>query len=335
MLEVKIEQQSHDLSGWLEAQDAYAELADVVQLFADAAVEISTVLRHAALKGQDKSAGSVNVQGEEQKQLDIISHDITLAYLAASPNIAALVSEEVPDLIVPEGAHVSAPYIVCFDPLDGSSNLEINGAVGSIFSVLRRKNPDGKCTDRDVLESAFNQLVAGYVLYGPATLLVLTTGDSVALFALDDVTGSFVLVQDSLQIPSSANEFAINMAHQRHWEAPVCQYIRECIEGETGPRGRDFNMRWTGAMVADVHRLFMRGGIFIYPALNRPGGENGKLRFLYEANPMAWLVEVAGGKAISSGEPLRGNMPGSLHQRVPVAIGSADEVARLAAFYID
>lgn len=323
------------LADWLKGQGADPGLCEIVQLFGEAAAEIAAVLRGSALSGNDQSAGQTNVQGEEQKKLDIISHDITVGKLNSSPQVAGLVSEEVPNLIVPETADPAASYFVCFDPLDGSSNLEVNGAVGSIFSVLGRRDLSAPVDEKTLLASSFDQRAAGYVLYGPATLMVVTTGRSVASFALDAATGQFQLVVDGLTIPASASEFSINMAHQRFFEPPVASYIGACLAGETGPRGRNFNMRWAAAMVADVHRLFVRGGIFIYPALNKPGGGNGKLRFLYEANPMAFLVEVAGGRAIARGEPLRGIVPKSLHERVPVAMGSRDEVARLAGLYAD
>lgn len=335
MLEMANATANATLSDWLAGKDTDPDLNAIVHLFAEAGSEIAATLRGAALRGDDQSAGVTNVQGEEQKKLDIISHDIVVEKLNTSPQVAALVSEEVPDLIVQERADPAAAYIVCFDPLDGSSNLAVNGGVGSIFSVLGRKNLSAAVDDRMVFDSAIDQRAAGYVLYGPATLLVLTVGQTVASFALDEMSGKFLLVRDGLRVPARAEEFSINMAYQRFFPEPVAAYIADCLAGETGPRGKNFNMRWSAAMVADVHRLFLGGGIFIYPALDRPGGANGKLRFLYEANPMALLVEIAGGRAIANGEPLRAVVPESLHQRVPVALGSRDEVARLAAHYAD
>jgi len=324
---------SAGLEGWLADEGAQGKLGEVVLAFADAAIEIAAVLRHAPATGQDQAAGRVNVQGEDQKELDVISHDIAMDRLRDLPQIAGMVSEEVEAMIVPDGADPSAPFYVCFDPLDGSSNLEINGSVGTIFSVLRRRDAHADVDETDLLASSFAQVAAGYVLYGPATVLVVTTGQGVAMFTLDERSTGFVQSHAEFTIPASAAEYAINAGHARHWEPEVAAYIADCNEGSAGPRGKDFNMRWAGAMVADMHRLFVRGGIFIYPALTRPGGENGKLRFLYEANPMALLVEAAGGRAIARGEPLRGIAPTSIHQRVPVALGSRNEVERLAGKY--
>ncbi len=223
--------------------------------------------------------------------------------------------------------------MVCFDPLDGSSNIETNSAIGTIFSLLRVAVSGGDVTEQDVLAASGNQIGAGYVLYGPATLLVVSVAKTVAVFALDPASEKFVLVRDGVSIPRVASEFAVNSAYGRFWEPALTGYVNDCVAGKTGPRDRDFNMRWTGSMVADVQRILARGGIFIYPALERVGAEDGKLRFLYEANPMAMLVENAGGKAMARTAALRDFSPASLHARSPVVLGSAEEVELLAGLY--
>lgn len=331
--ETTVDDDEQDLPEWLDLQDNPDELNRVILLFVDAVVEIAEALREGPLRGHHHHVGETNSHGEDQKKLDIVGHDIAVSKLSQSPDVAGMVSEEVHDMVVPEDAPPEAPYIVCFDPLDGSSNLEINGSVGSIFSILERRTKGHACTQADVFASASSQLAAGYVLYGPATLLVITTGKTVASFALDETTGCFILVDEELRIPAYAAEFSINMSNQRWFEPPVARYIDECLAGETGPRGKHFNMRWAGAMVADVHRLFMRGGLFLYPALTKSGGENGKLRFLYEANPMAMLVEVAGGGAIARDKSIRSIEPHNIHQRVPIALGSRDEIEYLTSLY--
>jgi len=324
---------SKTLGNWLDQAQADPALVSALEGLADAAFKIAATIRSAPLLGQTGAANAVNVQGEDQKLLDVISNDVTVAALSASHHVAAMVSEEIEEVIQNPNADAKAGLIVCFDPLDGSSNIETNSAIGTIFSIIATDPANRPVTEPQVLEAASAQRAAGYVLYGPATLLVLTIGTSVAMFAEDAQNGQFVLVRDNITIARKASEFAINMAHRRHWEPAVTAYIDALVEGETGPRGRPFNMRWAGSMVADVHRLFVRGGIFIYPALQTPGGANGKLRLLYEANPMAMLVEAAGGKAIAGPVPLHQIKPQSLHQRVPLALGSAEEVEQLMGSY--
>jgi len=240
----------------------------------EAGIEIANIAKNAPLDGKSGAAGLVNVQGEEQKDLDIISNDIVLAHMKKCPAVIALVSEEVPELLINPGGKISSDdeknYAVCFDPLDGSSNIETNSAIGTIFSVLRLgENVDEKPTERDIFAASKNQIAAGYIYYGPATLLVLTIGKSVEMFALNQDNEQFILVQDQLTIPKTASEYSINMAYARFWDLSVKSYINDCQSGKTGPRGKDFNMRWSGAMIADVHKLFVRGGVFIYPALKK------------------------------------------------------------------
>ncbi|HHG89698.1 MAG TPA: class 1 fructose-bisphosphatase [Devosia sp.] len=318
-----------DLAAWLKSQAADVVLSDCLQHIATSCIRIAHLVARAPLEGTAGSSDTTNIQGETQKQLDIISNDVMIEQLRLCPHIAAVVSEEVPDLIANPDAAENASFVVCFDPLDGSSNIETNAAIGTIFSVLELDGPTTDVTAESVLQSASNQIAAGYALYGPSTLLVLTTGKSVAVFALDPDEKRFFLIEAKVQIPEQTSEFAINMAYQRFWSPAVATYIEDCISGETGPRGKIFNMRWTGSMVADVHRLFVRGGIFLYPALSRPGGAQGKLRLLYEAAPMAFLVETAGGGASTGTRPVRSIEPEKLHQRAPVILGSKEEVELL------
>ncbi len=317
------------LAVWLKSQAADVALVDCLQHIAASCKKIAHLVARAPLTGTTGISQQTNIQGETQKQLDIISNDVMVEQLRLSPHIAAMVSEEVPDLIQNPDAAQSARFVVCFDPLDGSSNIETNAAIGTIFSVLELDAPEAEVRTKSVLQSASNQIAAGYALYGPSTLLVLTTGKSVAIFALDPDEGVFLLLEDHVNIPEQTSEFAINMAYQRFWEPAVSNYIVQCVAGETGPRKKAFNMRWTGSMVADVHRLFVRGGIFLYPSLSKPGGAKGKLRFLYEANPMAFLVEVAGGAATTGTGSIRLIEPDRLHQRAPVILGSKEEVELL------
>ncbi len=321
------------LAEWLIAQDAAADITEILTKVAQITGKIALIIREAPGAGNDGAADSINVQGEVQKTLDIVTHDLMVAGLSLCERVAAMVSEEAADLINNPSCAANADIVACFDPLDGSSNIETNSAIGTIFSLLRVGAKGKEVREKDVLAASGNQVAAGYVLYGPATLLVLTTGRSVALFTLDPKSDEFLLVQDSLSIPRIAAEFAVNMAYQRFWDAELTRYIGDCIAGKTGPRAKDFTMRWIASMVAEVHRIFMRGGIFIYPALDRDGGSEGKLRFLYEANPMAMLVETAGGLALRRDTPLRQFSPKSLHQRTPVVLGSFEEVSLLADLY--
>jgi len=332
-----------DLAFWLKSQGASNNLAAIILAMAKAGIEIAKTADSAALEGKTGAAGKINVQGEEQKDLDIISNDIVLEHLAKCPSVAAMVSEENPELLLNKqgsGTNTSvannsgANHVVCFDPLDGSSNIETNSAIGTIFSVLQLGDISAKEIGQgDIFAAAKSQISAGYIFYGPATLLVLTIGESVAMFALKEDSADFILVQDQLDIAQSAAEFSINMSYERFWNEGTKTYINDCLSGKSGPRGKDFNMRWSGAMIADVHRLFIRGGIFIYPALDKKGSETGKLRFLYEALPMAMLVENAGGGAIMQTRDIIGFLPNSLHQRVPVVLGSKQEVELLRSLY--
>ena len=282
-------------------------------------------------------AGSDNIQGEAQKKLDVLSNDILLDANEWGGHLAAMASEEMdlPHLVphrFPKGE-----YLLTFDPLDGSSNIDVNVSIGTIFSVL--KCPEGadlstpEAAERAFLQPGTAQVAAGYAVYGPTTLLVLTVGDGVASFTLDREQGQFLLTQENMQIPVETKEFSINMANQRFWEAPVQRYISEMQAGKEGPLGKDYNMRWVGSMVADVHRIMTRGGIFLYPIDSKLRAQGGKLRLMYEANPMAMLVEQAGGMATTGRQRILDIAPEKLHQRVPVILGSKNEVDRITSYH--
>jgi len=318
---------------WAKNDGAQEAIVSVLELLAGAGAGIAQVVRHAPISGLTSATQEINVQGEVQQQLDLITNDIMVGALSDHSLVAAMVSEEVEDVIQNKNAGSDARYVVCFDPLDGSSNIDTNGTIGSIFSVLELEEQSTPVQTENVLDAVHSQKAAGYLLYGPATLLMVTTGQSVAMFAYDLERGAFGLVQGNIQISQTATEFAINMAHQRFWDNAITQYVGECVEGESGPRAKRYNMRWAGSMVADVHRIFMHGGIFIYPALSSSGGANGKLRYLYEANPMEMLVKAAGGLTTTGPKPFKEIPIETLHQRIPVALGSTEEVEYLVGIY--
>ena len=309
------------LSDWLAAQPVDAELASVVATMAAASAEIAAVLRLAPISGQTGLAGATNVQGEAQKALDVISNDIVLNHIRENTQISILVSEE-----LDEAVHIEnqGRYMVATDPLDGSSNLDVNVTVGTIFSVLD--------ASKGLLQPGSAQLAAGYAAYGPATSLVLTFGTSTSVFTLDG-SGTFVLTLDRVAVAQASGEYAINTARERFWDAATLGYVAENVAGETGPAGKRYNMRWVGSMVADIHRILMRGGIFMYPLDSETVSKGGRLRLLYEANPMALIVEAAGGRSTTGREGILDMMPTGIHQRVPVILGSAEEVTRVEAWY--
>lgn len=309
-----------------------SDLRLLIEVVARACKAISIAIGKGALADVLGAAGSDNVQGEAQKKLDVISNEILLEANEWGGHLAAMASEEmdVPHPI--PNRYPKGEYLLLFDPLDGSSNIDINVSVGTIFSVLQC--PEGMEPDEQAfLQPGSRQLCAGYAVYGPATLLVLTLGDGVNVFTLDRELGSFVLTQANVTIPAETREFAINASNSRFWEAPVKRYVDELLAGKDGPRGEDFNMRWVASMVADVHRILSRGGIFMYPLDAKTREKGGKLRLLYEANPMAFIIEQAGGAATTGRQRIVDLQPTSLHQRVPVILGSKNEVERLAAYH--
>lgn len=323
---------SMNLTQYLE-QSTDAHMAVLIAAIAEVSQSISAAVHKGALGGVLGSAGSENVQGETQKKLDIIANDMILDALAATGVVAGMASEELDDCS-PVPGHSDRPFLVLFDPLDGSSNIDVNVSIGTIFSVL--PNPDvGEITNESFLQPGTEQLAAGYVVYGPQTSLVLTFGKGVVAFTLDREAGQYIQTSESMDIPEDTKEFAINMSNQRHWYAPVQRYIAELLQGKTGARGKDFNMRWIASMVADVHRVLTRGGIFMYPKDRRDPNKPGKLRLMYEANPMSLLVEQAGGKSFDATQRILDIVPTDLHQRCAVMLGSSNEVQRVSDYHKD
>ena len=301
----------------------------LIEDIASACRVIGNRLRNAAFEDNHGLAGDTNVQGEDQKKLDVIADEVFARICENSPRLAALVSEEREDAVWIKDPEAD-DYLLFYDPLDGSSNIDVNLSVGSIFSICT-VGTDG---DRDVLKAGRAQICSGYAIYGPTMMLVLTVGSGVHGFSCEYGTGDFRLTHPRMTIPAETSEFAINASRYRLWEPPVRQYVDECLAGSTGLRGRDFNMRWTASMVAEVHRILMRGGIFLYPADDGNRSAGGKLRLLYEASPMSLLVEQAGGAATNGQTRILDIQPSGHHQRVPVILGSADEVKRLTDYHI-
>jgi len=310
-----------------------ADLIQTLEVTADACRQISAALKRGALAGILGAAGSSNVQGEDQKKLDVISNDILLDAHVRGGHLAGMASEEMDDPFpIPDG-QARGRFLLLFDPLDGSSNIDINVSVGTIFSVLEAPAGSDASQVAPFLQPGTAQVAAGYAVYGPSTQLVLTLGHGVDSFTLDPDTGDFVLTQEGMTIPEQTQEFAINMSNQRFWEEPVQHYVGELLAGKGGARGKDFNMRWVAAMVADVHRILTRGGVFLYPLDSKTVAKGGKLRLMYEANPMSWLVEQAGGAASTGRQRILDIAPTGLHQRVPVILGSRAEVERVVDYH--
>ena len=311
------------------------QLRLLLEVVARACKSISQAVNKGALGGVLGTAESENVQGEIQKKLDIIANEVLIEANEWGGHLAAMASEEMDSIYVVPNRYPQGEYLLLFDPLDGSSNIDVNVSIGTIFSVLKKpESADGQeVTEQDFLQAGTQQVAAGYCVYGPQTTLVLTVGDGVAMFTLDREQGSFVLTQENVRIPEDTKEFAINMSNMRHWDTPVKRYIGECLEGKDGPRGKDFNMRWIASMVADVHRILMRGGVFMYPWDKREPEKAGKLRLMYEANPMSWLVEQAGGASTNGRQRIMDLQPTKLHERVAVVLGSKNEVERLTGYH--
>jgi len=310
-----------------------ADLRLLVEVVARACKTISAAISKGALGGVLGNVGTINVQGEAQKKLDVLSNEILLEANEWGGHLAAIASEEMDDPHPIPHRYPKGEYLLVFDPLDGSSNIDVNVAVGTIFSVLRC--PDGvtEAEPEHFLQPGTKQVAAGYCIYGPSTILVLTVGDGTVMFTLDRELGSFVLTQDAVRIPEDTQEFAINASNARHWDAPVKRYVDECLAGKTGPRGKDFNMRWVASMVADVHRILTRGGIFMYPVDAKCRDKGGRLRLMYEANPMAFIIEQAGGAASTGFARIMDVQPKGLHERISVILGSKNEVGLVASYH--
>ena len=306
-------------------------LSDIVT----ACKRIAHDVNKGALIGVLGSAGSENVQGETQKKLDVITNEIFIESNQWGGHLAAMASEEMEDVYPIPARYPKGKYLLVFDPLDGSSNIDVNISVGTIFSILRAPEGVNNPKAEDFLQPGTKQVCAGYALYGPATMLVITTGNGVNGFTLDRDIGEFMLSHPKMTIPEDTREFAINASNERFWEAPVQRYVRECIAGKTGPRGENFNMRWVASMVAEVHRILTRGGIFMYPRDTKDPKKAGKLRLMYEANPMSFIVEQAGGMSSTGRERIMDMQPSDLHQRVPVILGSKNEVERVVGYHLE
>ncbi len=318
------------LSKFLQQQtgNLTPELAQVIETIANTCKIIDQTLQKGALAGVLGSAQNENVQGEEQKKLDVISNDYLIEALQKHPNVGGLASEEL-DEFTP--AQENGQYLVLFDPLDGSSNIDINMCVGTIFSILPAKNTVTQAAD--FMQAGTQQVAAGYVLYGPSTMMALTVGAGVVLFTFDPESQEFLVTADNIQVDVDTKEYAINASNQRHWEAPVKRYIDELLAGKTGPREKDFNMRWVACMVGDIHRILCRSGIFMYPYDLKDPKKAGRLRLMYEANPMSMLIEQAGGAATTGRVRILDIQPTDLHQRVPVIIGSKNEVHLVSSYH--
>jgi len=305
------------------------QLVSVVDSITITCKNIAERLRGGALSGLYGSAEQENVQGEIQKKLDVISNDLLKQALLANRNVAGIASEEEEQAIA---GNAEGQYLVTFDPLDGSSNIDVNVTVGTIFSVLALPENCTQVTTDTFLQAGRKQIAAGYVLYGPSVILAITTGNGVAMYNLGS-DGVFYQTEDQIQVPETTEEFAINMSNQRFWQAPMQNYVNDLLLGEKGPLGKRFNMRWIASMVAEVHRILTRGGIFMYPYDSRDPSKAGKLRLMYEGNPMSFLIEQAGGASSDTQKPIMDVEPNHIHQRVPVILGSKEEVERVNRYH--
>lgn len=319
-----------NLTQYLQQQSGHLtpELAQVIETIAATCNTIDQALQKGALAGILGSAENENVQGETQKKLDVISNDYLIDALKVHPDVGGLASEELDDFTP---AQANGKYLVLFDPLDGSSNIDINMCVGTIFSILPAKNAVTQAAD--FMQAGTEQVAAGYVLYGPSTMLALTVGNGVAFFTYDPESQQFILTADQVKVSEETQEFAINASNQRHWEQPVKRYIDELLAGKTSVRAKDFNMRWVACMVGDIHRILCRGGIFLYPYDLKDPKKAGRLRLMYEANPMSMLIEQAGGASTTGRVRILEIQPTELHQRVPVIIGSKQEVELVTSYH--
>jgi len=312
-----------------------SQLRLLLEVVARACKSIALAVNKGDLGGVLGSATSENVQGEVQKKLDIIANEVLIEANEWGGHLAAMASEEMEGIYLVPNRYPQGEYLLLFDPLDGSSNIDVNVSIGTIFSVLKKPDNTPGVTEQDFMQAGAKQVAAGYCVFGPQSTLVLTVGDGVAMFTLDREQGSFVLTRENVEIPADTKEFAINMSNMRHWDAPVKRYVDECLAGKEGPRSKDFNMRWVASMVADVHRILTRGGVFMYPWDKREPEKPGKLRLMYEANPMSMLVEQAGGAATNGRERILDITPTKLHQRVSVILGSKNEVERVTRYHLE
>ncbi len=318
------------LDAFLDDSATDAPLAEVILRLASCCEAINNQLQRGELAGILGSAGADNVQGETQKKLDVIANDMLKEALKACPDVRGIASEEEDDVV---GANLDGRYLVTYDPLDGSSNIDINSMVGTIFSVLESAERGAAVTEAEFLQPGRAQKAAGYVLYGPSMMLVFSTGNGVTMFTFDPEQSAWLQTVERVELAPDTKEFAINMSNHRFWAEPMRNYIDDLLKGSDGPRGKNFNMRWVAAMVADVHRILCRGGLFTYPWDARKPDQAGKLRLMYEANPMGLLVEQAGGEAWTDSGKILDIQPEKIHQRVPVILGSANEVKSCVEYH--
>lgn len=320
------------LVSFLQGSDTSESLVALLCAIAEASQAISALTENGALGDIYGKLSSENVQGETQATLDVICDEIFTTRLAATGLVAGMVSEEVDLPIAIENKTAKAEFLVFFDPLDGSSNVDVNVSIGSIFSVFKVPNKTS-LSEADYLIAGKQQVAAGYAIYGPCTMLVMTTGQGTHGFTLDRANKQFLLTHPNMQVPADTQEYAINSSNQRFWEAPIKRYITECKSGALGRREKNFNMRWIGSMVADIHRILTRGGIYLYPKDSKDSAKPGRLRLMYEANPMAMLVEQAGGAASTGRMRMLDVLPDHIHQRIPIIIGSKNEVEHIERYH--
>lgn len=323
-----IEEQRH-------IQGATGEFTSLLNDIVTACKVISNMVNHGELIGVLGTADTENVQGETQKKMDIIANEVFMKSNEWAGHLSAMASEEMDDIYPIPDNYPRGKYLLTFDPLDGSSNIDVNVSVGTIFSILKCPGDGLEPSQEAFLQPGVEQVAAGYALYGPSSMMVLTTGNGVNGFTLDQNIGEFILTHPDMTIPVETQEFAINASNMRHWEEPMKRYVDECLAGTTGTRGKDFNMRWIASMVAEVHRILTRGGVFMYPLDEKmkEKGLSGKLRLMYEANPMSFIVEQAGGASSTGRERIMELQPSELHQRVPVILGSRNEVERIVGYH--
>ena len=315
--------------------DASGELNALILDIALACKAISRAVARGDLDGTLGSNATMNAQGEEQKKLDVVANNLFLRSNEWGGHLAGMVSEEMEAPYAIPAQYPRGHYLLAFDPLDGSSNTDVNVAVGSIFSILRAPNGNAHAEATDFLQTGEGQVCAGYAIYGPSTMLVLTVGTGVHGFTLDPMLGEFFLTHPDIRIPAATAEFAINASNSRFWEPAIKRYVEECLAGKAGPRGKDFNMRWIASLVAETHRILMRGGVFLYPRDSKPPAKAGRLRLLYEANPIAFIVEQAEGRASTGLGRVLETAPEALHQRVGLIFGSRSEVERVEEYHRD
>jgi len=320
----------------VHGEHASGDLNGLINAVTTAMKIIANQVNKGALVGalDNQNGNAVTVEGDVPKKLDVLSNEAMVSETEWVGHLAALASEEMADFMLIPAKYKRGKYLLVFDPLDGSSNIDLNLTAGSIFSVLRAPLRKGVTTVEDFLQPGTQQICAGFALYGPATMLVMTSGHGVDGFTLDRDIGAFMLTHPQMKIPEDAREFAINASNSRFWEAPVSRYVEECLQGTPGPRGKDFNMRWIASMVAETFRILTRGGVFMYPTTNsKAPGQSGPLQLMFEANPIAFIIEQAGGKATTGRQRILEVKPESLHQQIPLIFGSKDEVERIERYH--